>query len=464
VENYIDPDIQGSVRTDSEVEQKIAYPLLIGKGYLAIAPEMVKSKEYLGSTTPERATGEGSSGYIPDFSVWMHGIPVLIVEVKDPAVGADVGFREACLYARHLNVRYPKTLNPCRFVIATNGSELLAGYWDERPYLHLSVSELQLGSSATERLNAFCNAVVLEEHSRGYLRRMRIGRGIRPFHHAGGQAVLNAKRPLNTFAADLSPILLRYFSSTSEAANLEIAARAYVSSEETTEYDRILEAMLKERVSPRRDTLVQPLQITKHGEPILTKAIQTFGEGDRQAGQLQLIQGAVGSGKSLFARRYHDLLEPPELRENNLWSFIDFNSSPPSLKGAEDWLCRAFITGFERENPTFDLDSEDALRRLFSRLIQRRRGTYEIRRKISEEEELRARATDLETWHEDPRLVTEGLAQFLVSTGKTLVVVLDNVDKMEIQNQLDAFQLALWFLALTSVATNARKAIGDRYR
>lgn len=244
---------------------------------------------------------------------------------------------------------------------------------------------------ALQELSDFCGYPRLREHSLQFVNGLHLERGTRPFHIAGGQALLNAKLPLNTFAADLSPILVRYFSSAGAAAQREIAERAYVSSEETTEYDRILEAMLKERVSPRRDKPVQALRPSRSREPLLTKAIQDFQDGEHENGQLQIIQGAVGSGKSLFARRYHDLLEPPDLRSQTHWCFIDFNGSPPSLMGSERWLCEKLIDSFERENPDFDLYSVDSLRRIFSRNIQKRRGTYEIRAKISEEEESRAR-------------------------------------------------------------------------
>jgi hypothetical protein len=456
-----------ALSNEADVEQKIVYPLLTSPAWLAIDPDAVKPKSYLAPTQLDKESGR-RTGYYPDFSVWMLGVPVLLVEAKDPEVSAKIGFREACLYARHLNSRYPTNVNPCRFIIATNGIDLLAGYWDqEKPVHEISVAGLMLGAKPADDLVAFCQASVLESHAKACLDLVGISRGIRPFNIVGGAALLNAKRPLNSFAADLSPVLRRYFSSSNPDNIREIAERAYVSSSEITEYDRVLEALLKDRVSARRDTIVQPIRTQKNEEPALTKAIHDFAHAEPNGGQLQIIQGAVGSGKSLFARRYRELLEPKELKAINHWAFVDFNSSPASLKDAEEWLCESFITSFERENPSLAVYDGEVLRGIFSRRIQQRRAYYEQLRAISPDEETRARAIDIVTWQSDIIAFAEGIANYVMRiTQRNLVVVMDNVDKLDLQNQLDAFQLTLWFLERSKafIILQMRDETYERYK
>src|SRR5262249_27194056 len=158
------------------------------------------------------------------------------------------------------NAGYQTGLNPCRYVLATNGHTLLAGYWDQvQPAHTLQVGDLRAGTSALATLVGFCGAKVIEALAQSSLAALKIQRGDRPASSVGGAALLNSKKPLNSFAADLSPILRRYFSSTNEENVQDIAQRAYVSSTEITEYDRVLEALLKDRVSIRPDTLLQPL-------------------------------------------------------------------------------------------------------------------------------------------------------------------------------------------------------------
>lgn len=431
---------------EADVEVKFAYPLLSEPHLLAIPPEAIKPKSYLAPTALDKQAGK-TSGYFPDYSIWFSGYPVLVVEVKDPKVAAEVGFREACLYARHLNARYATGINPCRYVVATNGVRLLAGVWDqEQPIVDEAAADLLPGSVALESLVGLLGVTELSDQAARVAQSFATGRGLRPFNFAGGQAILAGKRPLNSFAADLSPILRRYFSSKGEEDVHEIVERAYVSSAEVTEYDKVLEALLKDRGTPRRDTIVKTLSPGKHDEDLLTGTLQKYDAGDR-GGQLQIIQGGVGSGKSLFARRYRQVLEPEESKASRYWAFINFNGSPPSLAGAEVWLAESFLEAISRDNPGLDIYEGQTLRGIFSRRIQQRRSYYEQMALISAADEIRARAEDIAKWQEDPVEYAQGVSQYLVgSLSKTLIVVMDNVDKLDLQNQLDAFQLTLWFM------------------
>lgn len=135
------------LKTESDVEQKVVMPLLSDGSMLAIPSGSIQTKEYLPPTPIDKVAGK-QSGYYPDYSIWLFGLPVMIVEVKSPDVEPLVGYREACLYARHLNQKYPSDFNPCRFVAATNGHTIIAGTWDSGPTLTLLHQDLQPGSSA----------------------------------------------------------------------------------------------------------------------------------------------------------------------------------------------------------------------------------------------------------------------------------------------------------------------------
>ncbi|WP_133245846.1 hypothetical protein [Candidatus Phycosocius bacilliformis] len=435
--------------TESDVEQKIVYPLLCATDFLGIDSSNVKTKGYLAPSQLDKQAGK-KSGYYPDYSVWICGYPLLIVEVKAPSIDANVGYREACLYARHLNSSYPHGLNPCSVVLATNGNELLAGYWDAEPVLRLVVDDIRPGSVALNELRAICGESKLQTDFELIRQNLVIGRAYRPYSFIGGQALLNAKRPLNSFAADLSPILRRFFSSSAQSDVREIAKYAYVSSTETTDYDRVLESLLKDRVSARRDTIVQALRTTKGDEPQLTQAIKAFDNERPPSGQLQIVQGGVGAGKSLFIRRYREVLQPPELQERSVWAFVDFNEGPPNLKGAENWLCEQFISSFEKENSDIDLYSENTLRGIFSHKIQSRKGIYAALKTVSDADSNKQRALDLAAWQSDVLTFTEGLGSYIGGVKRSnLIVVMDNVDRLDLSSQLDAFQLALWFMGKT---------------
>ena len=65
---------------------------------------------------------------------------------------ADQGYREASLYALHLNRQYREDIDPCRYIIATNGQRLLAGFWNSDPEIDVAVTDLLPGSAPLEQL------------------------------------------------------------------------------------------------------------------------------------------------------------------------------------------------------------------------------------------------------------------------------------------------------------------------
>lgn len=89
------------LENESDVEQKVILPVLLGPVFLEIPQKSVFTKSYLMPTVLDK--NAHATGYYPDYSIWMHGFPIMVVEAKAPDVPCDVGYREASLYARHLN-------------------------------------------------------------------------------------------------------------------------------------------------------------------------------------------------------------------------------------------------------------------------------------------------------------------------------------------------------------------------
>ena len=209
----------------------------------------------------------------------------------------------------------------------------------------------------------------LRQFAQECLEKVKPRTGRRPFNRAGGPAIIAAKKAVNSFAADLSPVLRRYFSSKDLSDIREISERAYVSSAEVTEYDKVLEALLKDRVQIRRDTIVEQLDPDKTSEKHVAKAVSTFDEERPGSGQLQIVQGAVGAGKSLFIRRYKEVLQSPALSAKCRWAWVDFGSGSFDLANAQAWLCRSFNESFQAENPDIDFSSREVLWGIFAKQI-----------------------------------------------------------------------------------------------
>src|SRR5262249_46563987 len=75
------------------------------------------------------------------------------------------------------------------------------------------------------------------------------------------------------------------------------------------------------------------LRPTRTQEPSLSQKIAQYASNPTFYGQLQLVIGSVGSGKSTFIRRYYKFLMPDAQRAKTLWAFIDFNQAPDDLAG-----------------------------------------------------------------------------------------------------------------------------------
>ena len=184
---------------------------------------------------------------------------------------------------------------------------------------------------------------MLVVHAAKSLAAMRLGNAVQPYTLAGGQALLTSKKPFNTFAAELSPLMRRYFTSTAQNSDPDIYIRGYVGSDDITEYDRILEALLKERIASHRGSLSQELTPTRGKEPKLAAAIEKFKTERPVDGHLQLITGGVGT-ENLYSRgAIKELLQPEEQKKWTHWAFIDFNPATPLATpldaSATNWMC-----------------------------------------------------------------------------------------------------------------------------
>ncbi|MEO8558957.1 MAG: hypothetical protein ABI439_07835 [Rhodospirillales bacterium] len=125
------------------------------------------------------------------------------------------------------------------------------------------------------------------------------------------------------------------------------------------------------------------------------------------------------------------------------------------------------MESFTRQNPRLDIYDGNILRGIFSRRIQQRRAVYEQFARISEAEEIRAKANDIAAWQDDPVALAEGISQYVLGIiGQNLIVVMDNVDRLDLDNQLKAFHLSLWFMERSKafVILQMRDETYERYK
>jgi Type I restriction enzyme R protein N terminus (HSDR_N) len=314
-----------ALKTESDVEQKLVYPILTREDCLAFDAAEVRTKEYLPPAEIDKGAGK-KVGYFPDYGIYLAALPVLVVEAKSPDESADQGFREAQLYAHELNKRIPPGMNPVLYVVASNGHELIFGPWDSDPSLRIPFEELIPTATGFLNFRRLCVRSALMDRALSIRRQLLGLLRYRPLTMLGGHAVQNRELPPNSFASELIPILRRFFGPEAHD-NLEVLKRGYVASEQTTRYEKTLESLLHDNLGRIRMPEQVEIKTTRHAAPAFDKGLQTALL-ERNSGSQILVIGSVGSGKSMFLERYWSFLRGEEITARTKWAVLDFNEAP----------------------------------------------------------------------------------------------------------------------------------------
>ena len=119
-----------NILTESDVEQKIIYKLLVtsspyGLGY---SDSDIRTKPDIRKLTIDKGTKKKL--YYPDYAILIDGLPCVIVEAKSPGENLQEAIREARLYATEINSTFKQNINPCSRVIVTDGQRIISSFWD----------------------------------------------------------------------------------------------------------------------------------------------------------------------------------------------------------------------------------------------------------------------------------------------------------------------------------------------
>lgn len=457
---------KASLKTESDVEQKLLYPLLTNSLGLGYRGQEVKTKQFMKPLDIDKGAAK-KTGYYPDYTIVMSSLPIAIVEAKSPSDNVHTGFKEAQLYAHEINKGYTAGLNPVSIVIACNGTTLLYGSWDAQP-TELSFDDLVVGGTAFEDFRETANRTAAAAHASQLRATLHPPFRHQPIKFLGGPSKQNAELPPNRFAAQLVPLLKKYFSPDATRSNKELVERAYCSSNELTHYNTVLETLLKDNLSKHRFPKFSDVTTTKTHAHDFTSALHDAIEHSRLTPDaLLLVIGNVGAGKSMFIDRYYYYLQDKFVKDHTLWAFVDFNQAPADIRGINKWMAEQVLEDLKARNAIKDFDEYESLRRYFAPDIAKRvRGAYKPLE--DQPDELNRRiADDLVEWTKDPELFLRNVLRFHIGDcGRRVVIVFDNADRRDNQQQLDIFQSVQFFRATykTFAILCLRDETYDRYR
>ena len=435
--------LRNDITTESDVEQKFLFQFL--KTALDFRDEEIKTKKYFAPTNLDKGAGK-IRGYYPDYALVYAGVPCVVCEAKAPNESAEAGFREATLYAHHVNKLYPNNCNPVSWVISTNGIDIVIGHWDTSNPLIVKVNKLSPGSNDEQSIVNVLHRNIIIKHVEEYIAVISPRKWHKPLRLIGTPARQNEEIAPNSFAAEIIPILRKYFETAGELESDEVIKNAYVSSDEITSYDQTLETLLKDSLLSKSG--LTDLEVSKKEASKIEQALyRSVGNGFSENDPFILVVGGVGAGKSIFIKRFYKHLLSDQLRQNTLWLFVDFNNASEDLDNLDTWICEEVVRDYERKHASPDWLGYNNLRRYFAPDINKlTKGAYKKLKEIDPVEYEKRLSSYLADWSEDKVKLLESFIRYTSGDRKTpVIVVFDNVDRRDKDQQLKIFQAAKAF-------------------
>ena len=433
------PPLAESLETESDVEQKFAWPLLTqapphGLGFNAAE---IFTKPDIRAFEIEK--GNAAKRYFPDYIACLASLPILVVEVKRPGENLAAAAREARLYSVELNACYMPGTNPCRFCVVTDGliTQLRASDSDQV----LVEFTLSQAGAVTPYFADFLNlakAETLKVHANEIRRKLRPERLSRALSLIGGQTVQNELIPPNDFGRVLAANFQPIFNPASYEDRKKIVHNAYVGSPRKTRYAGEIDRIIR-NASPGVSAEAQlienaaaPKEISHH-----------FDDVNSLRNRILLLVGSVGSGKSTFVDYLRECVLDPEVQQHCAWVRIDLNPAPVVRDEIYPWLRRHIISGIKESSPDIDIDILQNRLKLYRKDVQELDAIEgELLGKESEKYKERLASMLRELWHDEQHTI-KALEQMLCTgRGRLLIIVLDNCDKRDRDEQLLMFQVA----------------------
>ena len=256
--------------------------------------------------------------------------------------------------------------------------------------------------------------------------------------------LFNADLPLqrNRLHGQLDPLIRAVFEDIADQAQLEILQSCYVHSQSL----KIVAADLDLVITDSIPTFLKH----QDTEPILQGSADAgrFGEAvskalDAKTGQLFLLLGGIGSGKTTFLKRYQRTVGKPLLDDHTVWFNVDFLGAPLDPIELEPFVWRTVLEQFRNRYTSPRLETRRNIKRAFADDIAALSETALRHLKQGSEEYENALSPYLERWQADVTNYVPKLLR-LCKPRQDLAVVLfiDNVDQLSSAYQAQIFLLA----------------------
>ncbi|WP_159875953.1 type I restriction enzyme HsdR N-terminal domain-containing protein [Aquitalea denitrificans] len=434
--------ILDELKTESDVEQKLIFPLLTTDHPYGLGIPSTHVLTKLSIRKLKIGKGQEEKLYFPDYILMSEGYPVAIVEAKIPGESLDIAFREARLYAYEINAKFDEGINPVQFILACNGEAIMFGPADVDVGRVVSLDDLNVSCQGFADLQAFCNFGVLQRHSSALAKKQKPDRFWKPKKFLGGSTVQAEEVGRNTFGLALSAEFGHIFAPETTEDRSVIAKEAYVDSKMSSRailpIDRIIRA-----AKPPSETNSQLIKDRANPTELFSK----LRAGSSLEQKILLLIGSVGSGKSTFVDYLIYKALPADIITSTLWCRLDMNSAPVSSEDIYKWLRQRISEKCIEKYPDEDFDDLDILKKVYGvefnrfekiqgRLLRESGDTIEYNREL---------VRQINEWEGSDEVRSKAISRYCCGErGKLLIIVLDNCDKRSRDEQLLMFQAAQW--------------------
>lgn len=439
-------NLVSTLNNESDVEQKLIMPLLCQSPPFGadINVSQISTKKNLREFKIDKGIKNGKI-YFPDYVISFGCYPIMVIEAKSPKESLAEGWREARLYANEINCIFPQNINPAKIIFACNGNEIWYGYTDqEEPIAKVEVASLSIVSNEFKNMIDFISINSIESIYHEVCKNLKPIFMKKPKRLVGGITTQNEELPKNEFGESISIQINTIFNPTSRRERNFIVNNGYIESNRNRRHKSDIDTFIKAALS-NSDNNSLSIQNTRKPHEI----IQAFHDRNIFNGQLMLLIGSVGVGKTTFV----DYLQmanalPKSVKNNLVWVRLDLNNAPVNNKEIYTWIRNNIIKELQNEfsQDISDYESIEFIEKLYSVEINKyNKIEGSLKKKISEEEYLRGKIDLIEKSTADLHQTTLAYTRFLVTEkDKVLIIVFDNCDKKQREEQLLMFQVAQW--------------------
>lgn len=397
-------------------------------------------------------------GYI-DYQ-FSHGRPILLMEAK--AEGESFAFPYQKQPKRHLKINGTLSSNKAvgeaitqvqrycsdtgtRFAVVTNGFTFLlfraitegVPWKDGQAIVFLDYNDV------VNNFTEFWNLLSYEAVKDGQLDAVfRLSRtNSRGYYRPIDQVIdSDATYGRNPFNAALKPFLDRFFGDIANQDAVDILKHCYVHSRPVQIIDKDLKLAIRDEI-PKFAAMASQISLDEEADSgEVGTHIKQAVLGRSPIGDVVMIMGGIGSGKSTFCRRFFRVVAPELVQEAGqaMLVYLDFLGAPDHPEQLEAFLWETTSRSIQKAEPK--LRTRTYLEQIFSEGIGLTREIFGTGANADDRVN-----NQIMQWVEQPKKYAESALRYCARTARLPIVVFDNVDQLRFEAQAQLFTAAQQF-------------------